>query len=68
MNAKKIIKFLEKFSTKVKENETDAYVELMMDNHKCINFNDDQFYIPEDVSFNEKEEEVYDYLMEHLLV
>ena len=67
MKANKIINFLAKFGTKVKDNESSDYVHLMMDNHKCIEFNGEQFYIPEDVNLSENEEEVYDYLIEHLL-
>jgi hypothetical protein len=53
-----IATFLEKFATKVKDNEDDAYVELMMDDHFCIEYEDRQFYIPEDNSLYTSDDEL----------
>ena len=41
-------------------------VELMMDNHKCIIYNDVQYYVPEDNLSNE-EEEIYEFLIKNYL-
>ncbi len=39
------------------------YVDLMMDNHKCIEWGGREYYIPEDyTAANEDEEFVYEYL------
>lgn len=44
---KEIKEFLKTFCTKVRKRESDAYVELMMDNHNCIEYNENQYYVPE---------------------
>ena len=38
--------FISYYGTKVKENESSDYVDLMMDDHKCVEFEGQQFYIP----------------------
>jgi hypothetical protein len=44
---KQIIRdFLVKYCTLSKSDETDEYVELMMDNHHFISFEDEQWYVP----------------------
>lgn len=61
-----INEFLKKYATKVKNNESDHYVELMMDNHKCIEFEGKEYYIPEDNSFwNEDEELLQEFIVEN---
>ncbi len=67
MKTQRIIDFLEERCTKVFEGEPDHYVELMMDNHKCVEFNEERYYMPEDTQYDEDEQEVYDYLEEHHL-
>lgn len=60
---KVIIEFLKAYGTKVKSNETDAYVELMMDDHFCIEFEDKEYYIAENnSSYTEDDDRVIDYL------
>lgn len=45
---KELIKtFLEAFCTIVRDDEDASYVELMMDDHKCIEYEDQQYYVPE---------------------
>lgn len=51
--------FLSKYGTKVQPNEASDYVELMMDNHKCTNWNEEQYYIPEDKYYPEGEDHIY---------
>ena len=55
--------FLDTFGTKVKDNEDSAYVELMMDDHDCIEFEGVQYYIPQNhVLYNKEDEKVLFYL------
>ena len=68
MEANQVLEFLDVYGTEVNENETGSYVELMMDNHKCVEYQEKQYYIPEDTYYENDEEEVYYYLVEnHLL-
>ena len=55
--------FLEETCTEVQANETLAYCELMMDNHKCIEYGGKQYYIPE-TNFGD-EEIIYDFLIDN---
>ena len=66
METQRITEFLNKFGKKVNENEEDWQVELLMDNHKVIEFEGQQYYICEDTSYGEAEE-IYEYLIEHYL-
>ena len=60
---KKIIEdFLKMYGILVSENEDDAIVELMMDNHKCVVWSKLQYYVPEDTAYSEEDELVYEYL------
>lgn len=61
----RIINFIEDYGIRVGINEDPAITELMMDNHKCIEFDGDEYYIPEDFAFEGDEEEIYDYLIEN---
>lgn len=61
---KEVEEFLKKFGTEVRENEESSFVELMMDNHKCVQWGEKQFYIPEDATYSEDEERIYDVLNE----
>jgi hypothetical protein len=54
--------FLETYGDKVRKNESESYIEFMMDNHKCIEWKKKQYYIPEDAMYNEEEEKIYDVL------
>ena len=50
--------FLKKYCTRVQENETSDFVELMIDNHKCIEFEGVEYYVPDDNSFWNEDEEL----------
>ena len=54
--------FLSNYGIEVVENEPDHYVELMMDNHKCIEFKCKQYYISDSLTLTEDEEKIYDVL------
>lgn len=59
----KIKSFLSEFGTEVKEDEDEAYVELMMDNHVCIEFEGIAFYLQENCSlYSEDDEIILEYL------
>jgi hypothetical protein len=60
---KLVLEFLGKYCTKVRKKESISYVELMMDNHKCVEFDGKEYYVPEDVAYNEDEQIIYDYLI-----
>ena len=53
--------FLEDQGIEVEKNEPDHYVELMMDNHKCIEWKGKQYYIS-DSYLSDDEEKIYDVL------
>ena len=54
--------FLSNNGIEVLENEPDHDVELMMDNHKCIEFKGKQYYISDSLTLTEDEEKIYDVL------
>lgn len=56
--------FLTERCTKVRANETESYCELMMDNHKCIEYGGKQYYVPEDNLFGD-DEIIYDFLIDN---
>lgn len=58
-----LVEFIRQYGIKVKKSETLDYVELMMDNHICIKFKDAQYYIPEDVNYNDGDELIYDFTL-----
>jgi hypothetical protein len=60
---KLVLEFLGKYGTKVRKKETSSYVELMMDNHKCVDFCGVEYYIPEDEVYGEDDNMIYDYLV-----
>lgn len=45
----KVEQFIKEYGTRVRANEDDAYVELMMDDHFCIQWGKKQYYIPDNV-------------------
>ena len=59
-----IKEFLKDRCTKVRKNESCDYVELMMDNHKCIEYGGKQYYVPEENLFGE-DEIIYDFLVDN---
>ena len=56
--------FLNEKCVKVLKKESDSYVELMMDNHKCIQYGNKQYYVPEDYLSGE-EKIIYDFLVDN---
>jgi hypothetical protein len=59
-----ITDFLKKYGTKVKKRESSRFVELMMDDHICVEVDYVQYYIPENnSSYTEDEDLVYEFLM-----
>jgi hypothetical protein len=55
--------FIKKHCIRVKPNESASYVELMMDNHKCIVWCDTKYYLSDELCFdNDSEEYIYDVL------
>ncbi len=54
--------FLSNHSIEVSENEPDHYVELMMDNHKCVEWKGKQYYISDSLTLVDDEEKIYDVL------
>ena len=62
LDNEEVAEFLDNHAIEVGENEPDHYVELMMDNHKCVKWQDKQYYISDSLSLNEDEEKIYDVL------
>lgn len=62
---KQLIKdFLETYGTKALEGESSDFVELMMDDHICVEVDYVQYYIPKNNFFyTEDEDLVYEFLM-----
>jgi hypothetical protein len=62
----KVKGFLSLYGIKVKKRESLAYVELMMDNHKCIDYNGIEYYIPNGCMFwSYEDSEIFSYLIEN---
>jgi hypothetical protein len=61
-------KFLDSHGIEVEKNEPMNYVELMMDNHKCIQWKDKQYYINDSLDLTDDEEKIYDVLVYNLHV
>jgi hypothetical protein len=60
---KLVIEFIKMYGTKVRKNESASYVELMMDDHICIEFDSKEYYIAENNSaYNEDDEIILEYL------
>lgn len=60
-----IINFLEKYCEKVKKDESDSHVELMMDDHFCVEYKGHKYYVPETNSlFDKSDEEVQEHLFD----
>ena len=57
-----VAQFLEDHGIEVEDNEPNNYVELMMDNHKCTEWNGKQYYISYSLSLTEDEDKIYDVL------
>lgn len=59
-----VTEFLKERCTKVRKNESDSYVELMMDDHKCIQYGEAQYYLPETNLFDD-DEIIFDFLVDN---
>lgn len=53
---KLITDFLDKYCTLVKEDDSDDYVDLMTDNHSCILFEEQEWYVPDNNSLWSEDE------------
>jgi|LakMenEpi03Aug12_release.lakeMendotaPanAssembly.Ray.scaffolds.fasta_scaffold1325510_2 hypothetical protein len=61
---KLITDFLEKYCTLVKDDDSDAYVDLMVDNHSCVLFEDIEWYVPDTNSlWSEDESLLQDFIV-----
>ena len=54
--------FLDTHGIEVEKNEPISYVELMMDNHKCTEWQGKQYYISDSLDLSDDEEKIYDVL------
>lgn len=50
--------FIDKFCIKASDDEDPATTELYMDNHHCINYNGQDYYLPEEISMMDEEESI----------
>jgi len=58
--------FIKTYGIKVGKDEDSATVELMMDDHDCIEFEDVEYYINDSLTVvSEREEVLYEYLILH---
>jgi hypothetical protein len=57
-----VAQFLEDHAIEVEDNEPSNYVDLMMDNHKCTEWQGKQYYISDSLDLSEDEEKIYDVL------
>ena len=55
-------RFLKDHGMEVGDNEPDDYVELIMDNHKCVEWKDKQYYLSESLDLSDDEKKIYDVL------
>jgi hypothetical protein len=59
--------FLTNHAVEVEENEPANYVELMMDNHKCVSWKNKSYYISDSLVLQDDEEQkIYDVLVQVL--
>ena len=66
MTKKEVKEFLETYGTKVSQDETSDYVELMMDDHVCIRYYGTEYYIPENNMFYTSfDEEIREHLTDN---
>lgn len=58
-----VTQFIDTYGIKVKEDEELHYVELMMDNHICVEWMDEQYYILKDNSlYSTVDDIIYNFL------
>jgi hypothetical protein len=67
---KQLIKdFLSKYCTLVQDIETHEYIELMMDNHNCIEFEGVEYYVPKENShWGEDETLLQEFIIQTYLI
>lgn len=53
-----VSRFIKEFCSQVLEEEYDGYAELMMDDHKCIEYEGIVYYIPENCSLMDEDDEL----------
>ena len=55
---KAILDFLKKYGTKVLPDESMDFIELMMDDHICIEFDNIEYYVPKNNSSYTEDDEL----------
>ena len=55
-------KFLDTYGIEVEENESESYIDLMMDDHKCTEWKGVQYYLSDSLDLSDDEEKIYDVL------
>ena len=68
LNDYEVNEFLSNHGIEVEDNEPTSYVELIMDNHKCINWNNKQYYISDCLLLTNNEEKICEILTYYLHV
>lgn len=58
MITKLIEEFIDKFCIKCAEDEDPATTELYMDNHHCISYRNQDYYLPEEISMMDEEDSI----------
>jgi len=57
--------YLKERCERVRSNESISYVELMMDNHKCVEYGGRQYYVPEEGNHSKEYKAIYDFLVDN---
>jgi hypothetical protein len=68
LNDDEVNEFLSNHGIEVEDNEPTSYVELIMDNHKCINWNNKKYYISDCLLLTNNEEKICEILTYYLHV
>ncbi len=55
---KVILDFLQKYGTKVLPDESMDFIEKMMDDHICVEFDNSEYYVPKDNSHYTEDDEL----------
>jgi hypothetical protein len=55
---KVILDFLQKYGTKVLPDESMDFIEKMMDDHICVEFDNAEYYVPKDNSHYTEDDEL----------
>ena len=62
LDDKEVEVFLNNYGIEVEENESDYYIDMMMENHKCSKWKDKMYYISDSLDLTDDEEKIYDVL------